>query len=265
MLEKTWEILGRSGTFIWPYLPIGSAALPVMREVIKRNNLLSVETKRVCPQLIFEKDYSSMEKLWKRNHRTNVRRNRKRLAKQGQVRLWTASTKEEIRQLLPEFFQVHDDIWHSRSLPGKFHDPLMRKYYYHMVECLWDKGLHFSTLMCSGDHISYHFGFLSGGWLLYYKPTYRIQYQNFSPGKVHVSYLIEEGIKAGWKGLDFLQGNEPYKLQWSNEKMQTVSFVIGLRRLSPSYFWFSYGNPLAKKRFGTLYFKLKAAKEIYLR
>ena len=261
MFEKVWDAIGHSGTFIWPNLPIENAAVSTIRDLIKRNNLLSIERKEVCPRFVFEKDYNSMEKLWSQNHRTDVRRRRRRLNEKGMVRLWVATTKDEIKQILPEFFQVHDSKWHSQGLPGKFDSPLIQRYHYNMVDYLWDKGLHFSTLKCNGKHISYHFGFLSGGWLLWYKPTYRIEYQNFSPSKVHVSYLIEEGIKAGWKGFDFLLGDEPYKNKWATQKMETTSFIIGFRRLSPSYFWFSCGKSLVKRKFWRPYAKMNFTKE----
>jgi len=265
LLEKAFSYFGRTGTFIWPSIPTDNPSVAVIREWVNRNKYLSTEKKGVSPRLTLQKDYRSTEALWGKNHRTDVRRQRKRLSEIGKILLWTASTKDEMRDFLPEFFQVHTDKWHSQGFPGKLNYASIQRYYYNMVERLWDKGLHVSALMCNEERISYHFGFLSGGWLLLYTPTYRIKYENFSPSKVHLSYLVEEGIKAGWKGIDFLSGGEPYKYRWSKEELKSISFIIGFKRMSPSYLWFSKGKAFVQRKFGVFYSDLMATVERYLK
>jgi len=265
MIEKIRTVLRWHNTLIWPHIPIIHPAVPVIKEFVRTNRYLTRERIDACPRLYFEKDYSSTEGLWPAKHKNDIRRQRKRLADIGKLRLWIASTKEEMREFLPEFFQIHTYQWQSRGLSVKFNESSRQNYLYNMVERLWNKGLHISALMCGEERISYHFGFISGGWLLWYIPSYRLKYKNLSPSKVHVSFIIEEGIKAGWKGIDFLIGEERYKYAWSSKTLEIVSFTIGGRHFTPSYFWFSYGKQFIQRKSRILYSYLFAIKNKILK
>jgi len=113
------------------------------------------------------------------------------------------------------------------------------------------KGLHFSTLRGanSDEDVSYHFGFHSGGWLLWYRPSYSHQYQVYSPSKIHIQMLMERGCAEGWAGFDFLLGPEEYKKQWANEKLGVRTIVAGPQGNSLSYYWFSTGRPLLREKY----------------
>jgi CelD/BcsL family acetyltransferase involved in cellulose biosynthesis len=207
----------------------------------------------------FGKDYSSTEKLWKKSLRTDLRRQKRRLVQKGKLSLWIASSKEDVLKILPEFFDVYNSKWLSQKKPSYLSELPMQEYCYRIVENVWGKGLHFSTLKCDDLSISYHFGFKYDGWLYWYKPTYRIDFHTYSPSKLHISYLVHEGIKSGLKGVDFLQGDEFYKKQWAMETKETVSFIIGLEKYSLIYYWFSYAKPWLLNIIGKKYLKLKAS------
>ena len=111
---------------------------------------------------------------------------------------------------------------------------------------------------CGSVDVSYHFGFFSGGWLQWYRPSYRSSYGDFSPGKIHIAMLIEEACRSRWKGIDLLLGAEPYKNLFSNETLEVVSIHAGFHRWSPSYFWFTKGKPFARQRFQLAYMRARA-------
>jgi len=111
--------------------------------------------------------------------------------------------------------------------------------------------------MVNGANVSYLLGFLSGNWLFWYLPTYRINYSKYSPSHLHINYLIEEGIRKGWFGIDFLKGSELYKYSWSNEEAKIITFVIGSKYCLPSYLWFAHGKPIAAQKFSDFYMKGK--------
>jgi CelD/BcsL family acetyltransferase involved in cellulose biosynthesis len=166
---------------------------------------------------------------------------------------------------LAEFFQVHDEKWLAQGLPGKFQDPTQRLLYQAAMRRLWGRGLHFSTVRCGSTNVGYHFGFVAGTWLQWYTPTYRLEFGGFSPGKIHVAMLIEQACRLKWKGLDFLQGGEPYKYLWSNESTSVVSIHAGFHQSAPSYFWFTQGKPFAKRHFQSSYMSAKAWIQMRLR
>lgn len=250
MLDAAFRHFGRSGTFWWPFIPGDDPSLPVFRKYFLEHQMPTYEAREVAPRLrINGMSFSELEKTWSGNHRTDVRRRRKRLAELGPVSLWQPSTLAEADTLLTEFFLVHDEKWLSQGFPGKFQSKVIRERFRETLRLLWGNGMHFTTVRCGDVNVSYHFGFLSGGWIQWYRPAYRSSYFGYSPGKVHVALLLEEACRNRWTGLDFLLGDEPYKSLWSNEVGHVVSIWAGSSRGAPSFWWFSSGKPYFRKRF----------------
>jgi CelD/BcsL family acetyltransferase involved in cellulose biosynthesis len=219
-----------------------------------------VESRDTAPRICFsETSYSAAEKTWSANLRNDVRRRRRRLAEQGAVSLWQPATLSEAEAALDTYFEVHDKKWLSEGYPGRFQSASERRRYLALLRRFWGRGIHFSTLRLDSVDVSYHFGFLSGGWLLWYRPTYRPEFCGFSPSKVHVSMLIEEGYRQQWRGLDFLLGEESYKLKWSNQSVDVVSVCAGFQRWSPSYLWFTEARPFVRKKLLKAYMRMRVA------
>jgi CelD/BcsL family acetyltransferase involved in cellulose biosynthesis len=250
MLDAAIQHYGRRGVYWWPHIPATDPSIEILRSYLDARHMPHVEEREVAPRLrIGGADFAAVEKGWASSHRIDVRRQRKRLAEQGPVSLWQPATLSEAEAVLDEFFQIHDRKWLAQGSPGAFQDPLRRAHYRAILRRLWGHACHFSTIRCGSTNVSYHFGFLSGGWLLWYRPTYRPEFSRFSPSKIHVAMLIEEGCRAGWRGFDFLLGEEPYKLQWSNEQLEVVNVHAGFHERAPSYSWFSKGRPVMRQRF----------------
>ncbi|MGB7760952.1 MAG: GNAT family N-acetyltransferase [Bryobacteraceae bacterium] len=250
MLDAAIAHYGRHGVYWWPHIPKTDPSLEILRSYFDARRMSYAEECEVAPRMRIEgADFASVEKGWGSSHRVDVRRQRKRLAEQGPVSLWQPATLAEAEMALEEFFQVHDQKWLAQGVPGAFRNPSTRAHFLAIMRRMWGHGWHFSTVRCGPTNVSYHFGFLSGGWLLWYRPSYRPEFGRFSPSKIHVAMLIEEGCRAHWKGFDFLLGEEPYKLQWSNDQLEVVNIHAGFHEWAPSYFWFSRGRPLMRQRF----------------
>jgi CelD/BcsL family acetyltransferase involved in cellulose biosynthesis len=218
-----------------------------------------VEEREMAPRVRFNgADYATVEQGWSSSHRKDIRRQRKRLAEKGPVSIWHPSSVEEAEPVLAEFFQVHDEKWLSQGFPGKFQDPQQRSHFQALLRRLWGRGLHFSTLRCGDTHVSFHFGFFSGGWIQWYRPSFRVEFSGYSPSKIHIAMLIEEACQLQQNGLDFLLGAEGYKDIWTNETGEVVSIHAGFHTWAPSYFYFTRGKPYLRQRFQLVYMRAQA-------
>lgn len=259
MLDAAIDQFGRGSVYWWANLPTSEPSTAILASHLRSRGMQLVEQYQIAPRLDFlGRSYNEIEAAWAPNHRTDVRRQKKRLAAKGGLSFWEPPDLTAARALLEEFFQVHDEKWLSQGQPGRFQDPRQRAHYRAIVDRLWGRGLHFSTLRCGDINVSFGFGLFSDGWVQWYRPTYRRDYQNLSPGKVHIALLIEEACRRGWKGVDFLQGAEGYKLQWSNQEMRTVDYFATFRPWSPAYQWFTRVKPYLRERVGPVYASAKA-------
>ncbi len=259
MIESAFRRFGPRGVYWFPNIPALDPSLDLLRSFLSSHRMPWVEERETAPRLRFDGlDFPAVEQIWPASHRKDVRRQRKRLAEKGPVSLWQPETIAEAEPVLAEFFRVHDGKWLAQGFPGLFQDPQQRRLFQAMLRRLWGNGVHFSTLRCGSTDISYHFGFFSGGWIQWYRPSYRPEFGGFSPSKIHIAMLIEQGCSQQWKGFDFLLGAEAYKNLWCNEEVEVVNIHAGFHNWSPAYFWFSRGKPFVRQRLQLTYFKTKA-------
>jgi CelD/BcsL family acetyltransferase involved in cellulose biosynthesis len=259
MLDAARSAFGDGSVFWWPFIPETDPAFEVMRRYFTSRDLPVAEEHEVAPRLAIDgRDFETLEKAWSPSHRTDVRRQRKRLAARGPLSIWEPATIADALAVLDEFFVVHDEKWLAQGFPGRFRDPQQRDHFRAIVRHMFGKGLHFSTLRCGEINCSYGFGFVSGGWIQWYRPSFRMDYQNYSPSKVHVALLVEEACRRGLMGMDFLLGKEPYKLLWSNDAVRVTSLLAGPSRYSPAYQWFARGKPFFREKVGPSLMSIEA-------
>jgi CelD/BcsL family acetyltransferase involved in cellulose biosynthesis len=259
MVDAAIEHFGKGSLYWWANIPTCETASTVLASHLRARGMHIAEEFEVAPRLNIEgRSYAEVEAMWSASHRTDVRRQRKRLAAKGAISLWQPSEVSSARALLEEFFVVHDQKWLSQGQPGRFQESVQRKHFRSIVERLWGRGLHLSALRCGDVNVSFGFGFFSDGWVQWYRPTYRHEYQNLSPGKVHIALLVEEACRWGWRGIDFLQGDEGYKFQWSNQQIRVVNYYASYYAWTPAYLWFTKGKPYVRKKVGPMYMRTKA-------
>jgi len=260
MLDAAVRHFGRRGVYWWPNIPKTDPSLDLLRSYFTAHRMPWIESGEIAPRLRLDgRDFETVEQDWTSSHRKDVRRQRKRLAtEKGPVSLWQPSSIEEAEPVLSEFFLVHDEKWRAQGFPGMFHTAEQQRYFRAILHRLWGKGLHFSTVRCGDIDVSYQFGFFAGKWLQWYRPSYRTEFGVYSPSKIHVGMMIEEGCRQNWNGIDFLLGEEPYKNLWANETMEVVSFHAGFHEWAPSYLWFTRGKPYLKDRFAFQYIRARA-------
>ena len=153
---------------------------------------------------------------------------------------------------------VHDEKWLAQGYPGRFQQPTEQQHFRAILRHLWGRGMLFSTVRCGDINVSYGFAILADGWIQWMRPAYRSEFHNYSPGKIHVAMLIEEACSQGWKGFDFLLGEEPYKMEWSNDTLEVVNIHAGFNEWAPSYFWFSRGKPYVRRGLAAHYMRAQA-------
>ena len=259
MLDAAFAYFGRRGVFWWPNIPVTDPSVPVLREYFQAHKMPFVEDREVAPRLRLDGcDFAGAEKMWSSSHRIDVRRQRKRLAEKGPVSLWQPATYAEADAALTEFFKVHDEKWLAQGLPGRFQDPTEQSHFRAIFKRLWGRGLFFSTVRCGDVDVSYGVAFFAGGWVQWFRPSYRTEFHNFSPSKIHIGLLVEEACRLGWQGIDLLLGEEPYKSNWANDKMEVVGFHAGFSEWAPSYFWFTRGKPYVRQKLAIHYMRAQA-------
>jgi CelD/BcsL family acetyltransferase involved in cellulose biosynthesis len=156
------------------------------------------------------------------SHRSDLRRQRRRLADLGEVRLWVATATDGAEALTDwQTFgaPAYRDVWARRTTrnttwrPG--FDEFLARVLTEGVATGWG---HYSALRMNGESIAWHIGLADRGRLYFWIPAFQSSWQSFSPGKVLLAALIEHLARALWRELHFLTGEHAYKLVWRPDR-----------------------------------------------
>lgn len=247
MLDAVFQ--GAEGqVLVWRNLPLTHPVARRVRDYLAARGWPVVSERSICPYLRLSGSYAEVERRWRGKLRQDVRRRKRKLS--DSLALEVIERPEDVPAWLEELFTMHQRKWLSESQPSEFASQTHQDYYRSLAKSLFGKGLHLSSLLLDGKRISYHCGFLSGGWLYFYKSAYDKDHSQISPTKIHVSMLMELGCASGWRGFDFLQGDEPYKIEWTNESIPCVSLVAGIGKGGLKYSWHSRWRNQAKSVLG---------------
>lgn len=226
LLDSTLSLLPRGGILALRHWPLHDENFRVALQYLAHSRFNHIVVEHVCPVLYLSGRYEDIERGWKTKHRNDTRRQVKRLEQRGTCTLKLLTPEDDFDAHLHCFFRMHTRTWKERGYRSVFESPTIRGQYMVLSKEMPRNVLHFSALLLNGRPISYHFGFLFDRWFYYYKPAYDSRYKEYSPGKVHVAYLIRMGCDENWVAFDFMRGAEPYKFLWTKDTRQTVSLFI---------------------------------------
>lgn len=185
-----------------------------------RSKYLSKESE-IAPYCELESYTDSMQllKYFKPSLRGDIRRQMRRIAELGEMRLEVITDCEIALNILPEFLSNHTKRW-----PNSYKAP-------HLHENIIKQGLevgvvHFSILRCNDVSISWHMGFVSGERFYYYMPVIAPEFEAYSPGKIHLFKLTELSLISRLKVFDHLRGEENYKAGWTNNFSQLYKIKV---------------------------------------
>lgn len=144
----------------------------------------------------------------KKSLRVDVKRQIKRLSTQGEVAFRVYDDVDETLEWLPDLEAARE-----KKYPGS---NLKSGYLYHLIKEGLGSNIHCSAILLDGEAISWHVGFYDEQNYYWYIPVYNSDFQNYSPGKIHIYYAIGWAIEQKIPVFDFLRGDESYKMGWTN-------------------------------------------------
>jgi CelD/BcsL family acetyltransferase involved in cellulose biosynthesis len=175
----------------------------------------------VGPTYIFGPGYDGSDILAKKS----VRRHMAKIHKTGAVAVRHLTRAEHIMPELEAFFDQHVARRALTEAPSLFLDPRCRVFYQRLTERLAPLGwLLFTVMTLDGQPIAFHYGFLYGRRLLWYKPSFSVSHARLSPGEVLLIELFKYCHGQEIAEFDFGAGVERYKERFANATRQNMKF-----------------------------------------
>ena len=147
--------------------------------------------------------------------------------RQGNYQVAHLTNPEEIHPWLDSFFNQHIERWKNTASPSLFNTMENRQIYQGLVDTLGRRGwLLFSVVSSNDVPLGFHFGYQFDGRLIYYKPTYNVEFASRSPGMILLKELFLHTFDQDFTEFDFSVGDDGYKDRFTNHERINVTVEL---------------------------------------
>lgn len=159
--------------------------------------------------------------------RADIERQKRRLNREGELKLVQCKKLNDALATLEGFFSLHIKRWESNGGYSAYKFAHMRNLMRAILKNLFSQRIaNIYYLAHNKKKIAICFTYSIGGRFIYYAPSYDPDYAVYSPGKILVGMLIDTAIESGMHEFDFGIGDEAYKLEWSPKNKKLCTFYI---------------------------------------
>jgi len=247
VINKIYEYLSENKN-IWSFIKLSrilesSSTLSILTKVSK-NQLLS--NKSFCDILLYM-DLNDEEFIRNNIINNKTKKRIRKIRREGTLSfLRLGDNEEKFSALIKKFFETHKLKWNMTNTPSMFNDPNYETFFSNVFKSLVQKGMADIFYLKFNDKlIALDLVFLYNKRILRYQQSYDIEYSNFSPGKTMMLMAVEYFISKGFKEINFMRGNEKYKLKFS--KHATKLFSLSIHKNIILYFLDSFSSFIEKK------------------
>jgi hypothetical protein len=180
----------------------------------------------VCPFIDLKKfdDFQQYFQQLGKNLRKDLRRSKRMLEEYGSLsfHVYAPNELQGALQVLPIFLETHTRKWPSAFKAPGFHKGLL-------LNGLPTGLVHFSEIRIDNVPISWELGFRYKHKAYSYMPAYQEEYAKYSPGKLQISYILEDCFKRGQQIFDYMRGAEEYKGEWTDSEVFIYRYLYNAK------------------------------------
>ena len=219
----------------------------------RRRHLLRVRTLERPPYIEINGDWAAYEATLATKVRSDLRRRRRLLEKEGLVSLAIETGGAHLDDLLDEGFRIEGSGWKDEAGTAIVSQPQTRQFYTKLAHWAAERGwLRLAFLRLDGRPLAFEYGIEHARVYYLLKGGYDPRYARFSPGRLLIRDLLKHSFATGLERFDFGGVAEPFKLEWANGNRELVQ-VEAFPRSAPGFVsWaasplFAYGPPAARR------------------
>ncbi len=211
----------------WDYVqlkkvPEGSPVRKAMESLGSGNSyrFISIPYARY-PYMELEGDFESFINIpSRRSVRRSTRRSLKKLNQEGTVRI-LGSGDLDLDRVFDELVRLSRRGWKKKAGIDPFAEGGNRDFFREVIRRMNDNArLGLTELEFDGRAVAFELGFDMRGKHFGYYLAYDEEHRNLSPGTIVLSRAVERALAAGLEEFDFSEGQEYFKLQWTDSTRQ---------------------------------------------
>jgi len=162
--------------------------------------------------------------------RRDLRRAEKRLRRLGRCDIRRITAPDEVAARLPDLYRVDAESWKSRAGTARFSGRRARGFFDEVLPRLAEDGvLELWFLDFEGQAAAFNIDFCWRERIYLYNGSYTLApfSTRASPGTVLLTHIYRDAVERGMREIDFLRGDEPYKLRWTTAQRTCHQLLVG--------------------------------------
>lgn len=222
---------------------------------------LTVSETSVAPCMRLDNEWASYEDAMSKKRAKSLRYMVRKLFRDYGGEYKVIKNSEDLVKPMKQFMDLHQKRMHQKNQRGHFGEDNVRSEFIALIQKLAKKG--YASVHTIGSDkeviaaictLNYH------GSVCFYQGGFDTDYTDLSPGTVMQCLRINDAIEDGAVEYDFLDGDEPYKKRWANERRPI--YQVEVRTGSWKRYPFNWLASLRKKlaeseKLRALYLKIK--------
>jgi CelD/BcsL family acetyltransferase involved in cellulose biosynthesis len=177
-----------------------------------------------CPFVQLPGSWEAYLSSFSSHGRSAIGRKERKLFREHDVVL-TDYGEERLEEGLHHFQGLHALNWGRTG--GVFTDPAMRRLHHSFAASLAERGqLWLVTLDLDGTPAAAWYGFSLGDTVYHYQSGRDPRWERDRVGTVLMGLMIRRAIERGYRKVDFLRGEEPYKAEWTQTSRPCYEVVV---------------------------------------
>ena len=176
-----------------------------------------------CPYLELPRSWEEYLSTLPATRRQTLRRKERNLHRDHVVTL-TDYGPERLQEGWRWLTALHERRWEGAAI---FRDPRVERLHRTFARDMANSGqLWLTTLDLDGTPAAAWYGFAMRDTISFYQSGRDPGWEHKSVGRVLMGMMIRRAIEQGYRRFDFLRGEEPYKLQWTETRRSTRETVV---------------------------------------
>ena len=226
--QKDWDFM------VFPDLPQASQTLELLKHTFSGLPRFEVEKGIICPYIEIPNSKERLLANLSVKHRKNLQRRLRKLEKEhGKVELKQYYELGSLEQTMEILFELHQKRWILKNKPGRFDNQKARDISLQTAKYFAEKGwLRFYFLTVNNRPVAAELNLEYLGKMYGHLSCFDPDYSNYSVGHLLALKVLEQCIEKGISEYDFMQGDEPYKFDWTNKYRQSMNIFCVNKKLS---------------------------------
>jgi CelD/BcsL family acetyltransferase involved in cellulose biosynthesis len=230
--------------------PSGTFAAALVQEARTRHRHVIARVLQRSPYVALEGDYAAYEAARPPALRRALRTRRRQLEAAGTVEFAFEDGTRDLDALLDEGFAIEGSGWKSERGTAIVQDPRVEHLYRSVARWAADRGsLELGFLRVDGVAAAFSLALVDERSMWCLKIGFNPAFRRLSAGTVLTGEAIRRAYARGLEVFDFLGGDEPFKLRWTDRVRETHR--IQVFDWSPvgitSYAVWRHGRPIARR------------------